>query len=775
MASELLEQEYQIDAVWNAGNPEKAPIQQGGEMTIKSFQYEIKPVLSLRIARLREHILASKPGVCIERARFLTESYKSTASLPGILRRAKATENVMDKMTIFLMPGSRFAGNHASKPRWAPLFVEFDVEWIEREFIHHDPFPPSERPADRFVIEPSVLPELSQIIDFWKGKTHTERLRAILPEAAKKTHFDIKAVDIGAYFQGGDGHYSPHHKWLFEHGVQAIIDQCDEQLASLDWTQPDAYDKMIFYQASIIDCRAVIRFAERYARLARTLAQETKDQGETAELLEIANICERVPRYSARTFREALQFMLFVHTCVQIEDNGAGISIGRYDQILWDLYQRGIQNGSLTREEALELTENFFLQIYSINKVRSWSDTDYFRGCPMFQNLTIGGQDPVTKSDCTNELGFIVLDAIQQVRIPQPSLTVRLHRRTPTNFKIRVAEAIRLGTGMPSVFNDEVIIPALVNRGYELDDAYDYCIIGCVEPGTSGLLGGRTGGAWLNLAKILELSFNNGYDPRTGARLCSNQGGKSLETFMSFEEAKHAYLNQLDYYLQMEAILENTIDKCWEEAIEEPLAAVFGCPTTTIPRGKPLKKGGAKYDFTGQQTIGTANVANSLYAVKQLVFDEKRITGRQLLHALLTNFQDEETEPRGSEIQAMCLAVSKYGNDIEEVDFLARDLLAYVATRLTQFRNTRWGRGPIGCTLHCSTSTVSSNTPFGRVVGATPDGRLAGLPVADGQSPMRGTDTRGPTATLSSVSRLNNILLSCGSLFNQKFTPEDFD
>jgi len=741
---------------------------------MKSFQYEIKPVLSPRLARLREHILSSKPGVCIERARYLTESYKTTASLPGILRRAKATENVLDNMSIFLMPGSRFAGNHASRPRWAPLFVEFDVDWMEREFIHHDPFPPSERPSDRFVIEPDALAELRQIAEFWKGKTHTERLKAVLPDAAAKTHFEIKAVDIGAYFQGGDGHYSPHHKWLFEKGVQAIIDQCAVAKASLDWSQPDAYDKMVFYEAAMIDCRAVIRFAERYARLARASAQASKDQAEAVELREIADICERVPRNPARTFREALQFILFVHTCVQIEDNGAGISVGRYDQILWDLYERDLRSGKLTREEALELTENFFLQIYSINKVRSWGDTDYFRGSPMFQNLTIGGQDPVTKADSTNELSYIVLDAIEQVRIPQPSLTVRFHRKTPTRFKIRVAEAIRLGTGMPSVFNDEVIIPALVNRGYQLDDAYDYCIIGCVEPGPSGLLGGRTGGAWLNLTKILEMSFNDGCDPRSGLRLHNNECGKTLETFASFEEAKQAYLDQLAYYLQMEAILENTIDKCWEESIEEPLAAAFGCPTTTIPRGKPLKKGGAKYDFTGQQTIGTANVANSLYAVKRLVFDEKRLTGGQLLHALLTNFQDEKTVPRGSEIRAMCLAVPKYGNDIEDVDNLARDLLTYVATQLTQFRNTRWGHGPIGCTLHCSTSTVSSNTPFGKVVGATPDGRMAGLPVADGQSPMRGTDSQGPTATLSSVSRLNNVLLSCGSLFNQKFTPDDF-
>ena len=275
---------------------------------------------------------------------------------------------------------------------------------------------------------------------------------------------------------------------------------------------------------------------------------------ERGNLLEIAEICEHVPQYPARSFKEALQFILFVHLCVQIEDNGAGISVGRYDQILADLYNQDILAGRLTRQEALDLTENFFLQIYSVNKVRSWEDTDYFRGCPMFQNLTIGGQDPITKADSTNELSYIVLDACANVRVPQPSLTVRFHRRTPMQFKLKVAETVRLGMGIPSLFNDEMIVPALINRGYELNDAYNYCIIGCVEPSVSGLLGGRTGGAWLNLTKVLEMSLYNGRDPRTGICLHPNRNGKNLSTFASFEEAREAYLDQVDYYLRMEAI-----------------------------------------------------------------------------------------------------------------------------------------------------------------------------------------------------------------------------
>jgi len=742
-------------------------------MTIESFQYEIKPQLSEELQQLKNEILSYQPGVCIERARYLTESYKETEHLPSILRRAKAVEKILDNMTIFILPGSRFVCNHASKPHWAPLYPEFDVEWIEDEMINKDPYALYDRPASKFLVDEETLPELKEIIEFWKGRTHTDRLRAVLPENATLTHFDLKAVDIGAYFQGGDGHYSPHHKYLFDTGLENLVKICEEKVKVLDWAQPDSIKKKNFYEAVIIALNSVIRFAERYAILAKELAKNESEEKSKNNLLKIAEICERVPRYPARTFREALQFMLFIHFCVQIEDNGAGISIGRYDQILIEKYRNDIAKEELNRQEALELTENFFLQIYTIQKVRSWIDTDFFRGNPLFQNLTVGGQDPTTKSDATNELSYICLEATANARVPQPSLTARLHRKTPHDFKLKVLETIRLGMGLPSLFNDELIIPALINRGYELDDAYDYCIIGCVEPSVSGLLGGRTGGAWLNMGKILEMSLYNGYDPRTGHNLHENSNHKDLSNFENFSEVEEAFFSQIDFYVKMEAVLENTIDQCWEEEMDEPLASVFACPTTSIDRGKSLKQGGAKYDFTGQQTIGTANVANSLMAIRKLIFEDKKITGRQMLHAIKTNFQDQNTDPTGPEIQAMCFNAPKYGNDIEEVDSIARDVLSYVAKKLPEFKNTRYGRGPIGGTLHCSTSTVSSNTPFGKVCGATPDGRLANKALAEGQSPMRGTDTLGPTATLSSVSKINNILLSCGSLLNQKFLPED--
>ena len=739
-----------------------------------SYQISTKPKRTERIDRLQKYITSSKYGICVERGRLLTEYYREHPDETPIIRRAKAIDHVLQNMSIYIMPGSLFAGNQASHPRWAPLYPEFDAEWMEQEMIKGDPFFPDQRPADKYVLREEDKPVIQEICDWWKGQTVTDLLRTRLPEEALKTHFEIKAADIGAYFQGGDGHFAPDHPWLINHGVQEILDECDQYLAELDFKKdPECIKKRDFYEAAKISANAIIKFAERYAALAESLAAEEADETRREELLDMARICRHVPRYPARTYKEAHQFIIFTHICIQIEDNGAGISFGRYDQFMYPFYKKGIEDGTLTRELALEMTENFFLQIYTCNKVRSWIDTDFYRGVPMFQNLTIGGVDPETMRDAVNEMSYIALDATANTRVPQPSLTVRFHKNTPMEFKIRVAEVVRLGMGLPSIFNDETYTRAMMNRGYEMKDAYNYCIIGCIEPGAPGLLGGRTGGAWLNCTKALEMSLYNGRDPRTGICLHKNANGKDLSTFASYEEALEAFEDQMKYYIKMEAILENTIDQVWEERLEEPMAAIFGCPTTTIPRGKPIKQGGAKYDLTGQQTIGTANVANSLYVIKKLIFEDQAITGAQLQHALETNWQDDTTVPTGQQIKAMCLAVPKYGNDVDEVDYIARDELAMIANELSSYRNTRYGRGPIGGTLHCSTSTVSSNTPFGHVCGATPDGRDAYMPVADGQSPMRGTDISGPTAAIRSVSKLHNELLSCGSLYNMKFSPAE--
>ncbi|MDI6870182.1 MAG: formate C-acetyltransferase/glycerol dehydratase family glycyl radical enzyme [Bacillota bacterium] len=739
-----------------------------------SFPQLTSPRTTERTQRLLNFIRKKEPSICFERIRYVTEAYRRHEALPNILRRAKAVEHILANMSLYLLEDSLLAGNQASEPRSAPLFPEFDVVWIEEEILNGKPMRPDERPADRFQVklDAETRKELREIVSWWRGKTHAARVYSYLPPEALKAQEEVGTNNIWGYMEGGVGHYLPDHPWLLRNGVERVIELCNRKLGELTWTDPDYFDKRCFYEAIIIGAQAMIGFAARYAQLSRSLAKQERDPVRQRELLELANICERVPAKPPRTFHEALQFIYFVHVVLHIEDSGYGISVGRLDQILWDHYVNDLKAGRLTSNRALELIEHFYVGLFSLLKVKSWRQTMYTRGYPMFQNLTIGGQDPVTRTDATNDLSYLLLAATADTRLVQPSLTARLHSRSPEEYKRKVAEVIRLGIGLPAVFNDEAYVPALLNRGYDLVDALNYAIVGCAEPGVSGLLGGRTGGSFFNQPKVLELALYGGRDPRTGVCLLENSGGRDLSTFSSYAEVWEAYLHQADFYLKVHAVLENAVDKSYAELISNPLETFLSCPQTALDRARTPRQGGAKYDFTGQQTLGTANVGNSLYAVKRLVFDEKRLTGAQLLHALRTDFRDTSTNPSGPQIREMCKAVPKYGNDVDEVDFICRDVLAYTCNRLTSFKNTRYGKGPIGGIIQASTTSVTGNVPFGEVCGALPDGRLAGMPLADGQSPMRGTDVKGPTAAVKSVARLNNLLLSGGSLYNLKFLPE---
>ncbi|MEN6621661.1 MAG: pyruvate formate lyase family protein, partial [Smithella sp.] len=526
------------------------------------------------------------------------------------------------------------------------------------------------RPADRIEYRREDMQELNEIIQYWKGNTHKDRVYANLPKDAISAQDDIGAVNIVNFMHGGCGHLTPPWPWLFHNGLRKIISICDEKILNLEMWTIEGIEKNRFYSATKLVCEALIEYARRYSRLAEKEAILENNKDRKRELLEISRICAKVPEYPAETFYEALQFMTFIQFGIQIEDNAQGISPGRFDQVMYPFFQKDVEDRILDRDSAIELIENFFVLLSTVERMRSWDDTAYFRGKPIFQNLTTGGVDPITGEDATNELSYMIMDCIANIRTLQPSHYVRWHKNTPIEFKMKIAETVRLGTGFPAIANDELYIPAMINRGYTPADAADYCIVGCAEPGVAGLRGGRTGAAWFCLAKIFEVSMYNGRDPRSGVTLHKNANNKDLETFESFDEVWDAFFDQMKYYAKIHAIMDNTTDRLWEEYMEEPLTSIMGCTLTCLERGKSIKRGGAKYDFTGNETIGTANVGNSLYAIKKLVFEDRKLTGAQLKHALLTDFSDMATHPTGSQIRQMCLNVPKYGNDIEDVDML---------------------------------------------------------------------------------------------------------
>ena len=737
------------------------------------FQMYQAPKRTKRIDKLYEYVGASKVGMCLERGKIITDVYMKNQSVPPIILRAIALKEILNKMSIYILPGSLLAGNQACKPNYAPLFPEYAVDFIEEEFINGKPYFPDERPADRIEYNRSDMPELKKILEYWKGNTHKDRLYANLPKEAISAQDDVGAVNIVNFMHGGSGHLAPPWEWLFANGLKKIIQICDESIDKCEMWTIEGIEKKRFYTAAKMVCKAMIDYAHRYQKLAAQLAEKETNEQRKKELEELARVCGKVPENPAESFYEALQFMTFVQFGLQIEDNGQGICPGRFDQVMISFYREDKMKGKLDDETAMELIENFFVLLSTIERMRSWEDTAYFRGKPIFQNLTTGGIDPKTGNDATHELSYMIMDCIANARTLQPSHYVRWHKNTPLDFKIKIAQTVRLGTGFPAIANDELYIPAMMNRGYSWEDAVNYCIVGCAEPGVAGLRGGRTGAAWFCLAKILEVTLYNGKDPRSGVTLHKNCNNKDLSTFSSFDEVWEAFIDQMKYYAKIHAIMDNTTDFLWEEYLEEPLFCVLGCTETTLKRGKSIFKGGAKYDFTGNETIGTANTGNSLYAIKKLIFDDKKLTGEQLMHALLTDFKDMDTVPTGPQIQQICLHVPKYGNDIPDVDNLVSKVLESVCEELPQYKNTRYGRGPIGGIFQASTTTVSSNTPFGLLTGSLPDGREKGASLSDGQSPMRGTDEKGPTAVVRSVSRCKNVILSEGSLFNMKLLPQD--
>jgi formate C-acetyltransferase len=414
-----------------------------------------------------------------------------------------------------------------------------------------------------------------------------------------------------------------------------------------------------------------------------------------------------------------------------------------------------------------EILGCFWVKLASITKLRSWGPTRYTAGMPMFQNLTIGGQT-ISGDDAANELSRLVLDCHDKMRLSQPTLTVRVHKKTPQEFLLRCVDVLCGGGGMPAFFNDEIIIPSLLLRGVTREDAYNYCLVGCVEPSIAGKWGGRQGAAQFHLAKCLELALHGGRDPRTGIALFPT--GKTFPDFRDTEELMQAYKKQMSSYLRLYAIADNIVDLVWEELMPTPF--VSGLVDSCIERGRELKKGGAVYDLSAGQTGHIANVANSIAAVQKLVFEERKLTKQELWQALQEDFQGA----RGEEIRQLLInRAPKYGNDEDSVDGIAREIFSHYLNETGKLKNTRWGKGPIGCTFHPSTASVSYNVPAGDLVGATADGRKAREPLADVESPYRGTERNGPTAVIKSVSKLEHILESGGSILNLKFSPSLFE
>lgn len=760
------------------------------------YSYDSTPIpKSDRIPKLVEHLYEKLPEIESARAVLITESYKQTEHEPMVIRRAKAFRHILEHIPIIIRDMELIVGSTTIAPRGCQTYPEFSYEWLEEEFDTVQT-----RAADPFYIAEQTKKELREANAYWKGKTTSELATSYMePETLAAIAHNL--FTPGNYFYNGVGHVTVKYEEVLAIGFAGIRQKAQEELSSISLADGDYQKKSRFLQAVIISCDAAVLYAQRYAKLALEKAQECQDPVRRKELLVIAQNCANVPEHGANGFYEACQSFWFVQQLLQIESSGHSISPGRFDQYMYPYYQKDLESGTITRAFAQELMDCIWVKLNDLNKCRDAASAEGFAGYSLFQNLIAGGQN-AEGIDVTNDLSFMSIQASMHVFLPQPSLSIRVWNGTPHEFMIRAAELTRTGIGLPAYYNDEVIIPSLVSRGLTLQDAREYNIIGCVEPQKAGKTEGWHDAAFFNMCRPLELVFTNGMDAGVQVGLKTGE----VEQMQSFEQFYDAYKAQMEYAIRLLVNADNAIDMAHAERC--PLPFLSSMVDDCMKRGKTVQEGGAVYNFTGPQGFGVANMADSLYAVKKLVFEEKRLTMKELKRALMTNYgkgltgediaalaantakcmQDAGEQVGEKEITAILQAVTaavqapqvvedgarilklleeapKFGNDIEQVDAFARDV-AYTYTRpLQNYKNPRGGIFQAGL------YPVSANVPLGAQTGATPDGRLAHTPVADGVSPSAGRDVNGPTAAANSVAKLDHYIASNGTLFNQKFHP----
>lgn len=747
-----------------------------------------------RVQALREQILNASPRIETDRARILTESYKETESLPMVLRRAKALEKILAELPVIIRSGELIVGSLTVEPHSAQVFPEFSNQWLLNEFDRLN-----QRTGDRFTISEEAKQELAAIFPYWKGKTTSELATSYMMQDTLAS-IDENVFTVGNYYFNGVGHIAVDYAKVLHKGFKGIMQDVLAAMDAADKRSPDYLKQEAFFKAVLISCNAAINFAHRYARKAREMADDVSPQ-RRSELMEIARICETVPENGASSFYEACQSFWLTHAIIQIESNGHSISPARFDQYMYPFLA---QDRSITPEMAQELLDCLWIKFNDINKVRDEDSTKGFGGYPMFQNLIVGGQ---TRGglDATNPLSYMAMTATAHVSLHEPSFSVRIWAKSPDDFLLKACEVSRLGMGIPAYYNDEVIIPALINRGLSLEDARDYGIIGCVEPQGPGKTEGWHDAAFFNMSKVLEITLNNG---RSGTRQLGPKTGE-IADFHCFEDVLEAYRKQMAWFVHHLTAADNSVDLAHAE--RAPLPFLSCMVDDCISRGKTVQEGGAHYNFTGPQGVGVANVGDSLMAIKRLVFEEGRVSLAHLKEALDSNFgRSAETpsvpakaeegdvtydmilgalkkilgENSGIDLSALAKptepvaqgslealrqmlinGVPKFGNDIDEVDMMARAGAEIYCREVEKYRNPRGG------VFQAGLYPVSANVAMGTAVGATADGRLAGEPLPDGVSPSRGMDCSGPTAAANSVAKLDHALASNGTLFNQKFHP----
>lgn len=715
--------------------------------------------LTPRMQSFREEVLDELPYIDAQRAILVTEAYQTYKNQPAVMKRALMLKKILENMSIYIEDQTLIVGNQASKNKNAPVFPEYTLDFVIREL---DLF--EKRDGDVFYITEETKQQLREMAPFWHNNNLRARGEAMLPDEVS-VFMETGVFGMEGKLNAGDAHLAVNYEKVLKEGLKGYEARTRSLKDALDLTKPENIDKYVFYKAVLIVIEAVKSFATRYSVLAKELADQESDSKRQAELLEISRICAKVPYEPADSFKEAIQSVWFIQLILQIESNGHSLSYGRFDQYMYPYYEKDAREQKISDEDVLELLTCLWIKTLTINKVRSQAHTLSSAGSPMYQNVTIGGQTPDHK-DAVNPLSYLVLQSVAQTRLTQPNLTVRYHKNLDPRFFDECIEVMKLGFGMPALNNDEIIIPSFINWGVKEEDAYNYSAIGCVETAVPGKWGYRcTGMSYINFPRLLLCAMNDGVDLTTGKTFTKGYG--YFKDMTNFEELMEVWDKTLREFTRYSVIVENAIDLASEREVPDILCSAL--TDDCIGRGKTIKEGGAIYDFISGLQVGIANMADSLAAIKKLVFDEGRITPEELWNAILDDF----TSPESKRIQDMLINdAPKYGNDLDEVDQLVVEAYDSYIDEIKKYPNTRYQRGPIGGIRYGGTSSISANVGQGMGTMATPDGRKAHEPLAEGCSPAHNADQNGPTAVFKSITKLPTEKITGGVLLNQKMNPQ---
>lgn len=696
-----------------------------------------------RIEVLKTRMLEQPRYVSIEQALIITKTYQEHETDSKQVKRAWSLYNALTQIEIGIEPEELIVGNRTKGVRYGVVFPESGISWVDREF---ETIPT--RPQDKFLVHSEDIETFRKVIvPYWKGKS----LEDIVHQRIGDEISEISKVVKINQTDHAQGHICPNVKEWLELGPAGVIAKAEKNLVGANASQQE------FYRCVILVMQGVQKFMQRYADLLEEKADSYPKY--TASMRELAKICQNLQNRPAQSFHEALQSTWFLFVVLHMESNASSFSPGRLDQILYPYYQKDLAEKKMDDDQALEMIECLWLKFNEIVYLRNKNSAKYFAGFPIGFNVAVGGQDE-NGNDASNALSHLLIQAQEDIGLPQPNLSVRLFEHTDQALLTHAVKCVSKGSGMPQFFNDKAIVSSLMDLGISKQDALNYAIVGCVELTTHGNNLGWSDAAMFNMNKVLELTLNHGKCLLTGKQMGPDLG--SLSTYASFSDLEAAYQKMMDYFIEKMIPCCEGVEKAHIDCLPTPFlsAVIDDC----MDKGMDVTAGGAHYNLSGIQMIQVANLADSLAAIKELVYDKKKVDASHLEKALQNNFVGDEV------LRQMLLhRVPKYGNDVAWVDELGAKWALYFREQLRKYKNYR--NGP----YHTGMYTVSAHVPMGQNVGASADGRFAQDPLADGGlSAVYGRDIQGPTAVLKSVSKMDNSCTTNGGLLNMKFLPDFF-